>query len=166
MFLYNRKKVTLNWDFRWRNVFAIYKTVWRTEVENFIEELNLPKTIKDYLAYKDRARQNTGQHNSHANSLINTNPSATPSSNSTHNFSSNNVAGNVTSQGNNAQSVNLNATGNIQAGSNDNSAAGSALEIEENDVNIDSDEDETMTEEPNVPNSSAPQTSVVSSWVR
>ena len=128
-----------------------------------IEELNLPKTIKDYLAYKDRARQNTGQHNSHANSLINTNPSATPSPNSAHNLSSNNVAGNVTSQGNNVQSINLNATGNIQAGSNDNSAAGSALQIGENDAGIDSDEDETMTEEPNVPNSTAPQTSVVSS---
>ena len=131
-----------------------------------IEELNLPKTIKDYLAYKDRARQNTGQNNSHSNSLINTNLSATPSSNSTNNFSSNNAVANVTSQGNNAQSINLNATGNIQAGSNDNSAAGSALDIGENDANIDSDEDETMTEEANgtnVPNTSTQQTSAVTS---
>lgn len=131
-----------------------------------IEELNLPKTIKDYLAYKDRARQNTGQNNSHSNSLISTNTAATPSSNSTNNFSSNNAVANAISQGNNAQSINLNATANIQAGSNDNSAAGSALDIGENDATIDSDEDETMTEEANgtnVPNTSGPQTSAVTS---
>ena len=130
-----------------------------------IEELNLPKTIKDYLAYKDRARQTTGQSNSHSNSLISTTPAAAPSTNSTLNLSNNAVA-NATSQANNAQSVNLNATANIQAGSNDNSAAGSALDIGENDATIDSDEDETMTEEgngTNVPNTSGPQTSAVSS---
>ena len=133
-----------------------------------IEDLNLPKTIKDYLAYKDRARQHTGQSNSHSSSSSNSNSSATPSSNSTHNFSSTNLETNSSPhQGNNPQSINLNATENIQAGSNDNSAAGSALDIGENDANIDSDEDEAMTEEAsatNVPaNSSAPQTSAVTS---
>ena len=60
----------------------------------------------------------------------------------------------------------MNTTEDIQAGSNDNSAAGSALDIGENDANIESDEDETMTEEAsarNVP-ASAPQTSAVISW--
>lgn len=129
-----------------------------------IEDLNLPKTIKDYLAYKDRARQHTGQNNSHSSSLAPSNSTATPSSNSTHNFSTANVATNSSSnQGNNPHSINLNTTEDIQAGSNDNSAAGSALDIGENDANIESDEDETMTEEAsarNVP-ASAPQTSAV-----
>lgn len=129
-----------------------------------IEDLNLPKTIKDYLAYKDRARQHTGQNNSHSSSLATSNSTATPSSNSTHNFSTANVATNSSSnQGNNPHSINLNTTEDIQAGSNDNSAAGSALDIGENDANIESDEDETMTEEAsarNVP-ASAPQTSAV-----
>jgi len=129
--------------------------------EGKIEDLNLPKTIKDYLAYKDRARQHTGQSNSHSSSLANSNSAVTPSSNSIHNFSTTNSSSN---QGNNPQSINLNATENIQAGSNDNSAAGSALDIGEIDANIDSD-DETMAEEvnaTNVPaNSTAQHTSAV-----
>ena len=121
-----------------------------------IEDLNLPKTIKDYLAYKDRARQHTGQNNSHSSSLANGNPSAAASSNSTQNFSSTNPAANSSlNQGNNPQSINLNATDNIQAGSNDNSAAGSALDIVENDAIIDSDEDEIMVEEASATNVSA-----------
>ena len=131
-----------------------------------IEDLNLPKTIKDYLAYKDRARQHTGQNNSHVSGLANSNSAPATSSNSTYNSSTNNVTANSLShQGNNPQSINLNASENIQAGPNDNSTAASALDIGENDVNIDSDEDETMTEEANatnVPtNSSAAHTSAV-----
>jgi SPRY domain-containing SOCS box protein 1/4 len=125
-----------------------------------IEDLNLPKTIKDYLAYKDRARQHTGQNNSHTNSN-----SAPTTSNLAQNLTTNVTANSLSHQGNNPQSINLNAGENIQAGSNDNSTAASALDIGENDVNIDSDEDETMTEEAsatNVPtNSSAPHTSAV-----
>merc|ERR1719479_5007 len=129
-----------------------------------IEELNLPKTIKDYLAYKDRARQHTGQNNSHSNAAASSNSTSVISSNSIPNPTTNSTANSLSAhQAQNQQSINLNASEDIQAGSNDNSAAGSALDIGENDANIESDEDETMTEEAsarNVP-ASAPQTSAV-----
>ena len=143
-----------------------------------IEDLNLPKTIKDYLAYKDRARQHTGQNNSHGSGLANSSAAPANLSNSAHNFSTtrmsydrmmqeNETANSLSLQGNNAQSINLNSSENIQAGSNDNSAAASALTIGENDVNIDSDEDETMTEEASATNvstnsSAAPTSAVIS----
>lgn len=117
-----------------------------------IEDLNLPKTIKDYLAYKDRARQHTGQSNSHSNAVANSNSTSVISSNSVPNPTTNSTANSLSAhQAQNQQSINLNASENIQSGSNDNSAAASALDIGENDVNVDSD-DEIMTEEASATN--------------
>jgi hypothetical protein len=117
-----------------------------------IDDLNLPKTIKDYLAYKDRARQHTGQnHSSHCNGMSNTSTSSTASNNST---SSNPLPTNLTAANHEhnppqPSSVNLNnTTENVQAGSNDNSSsAASALNISGNVTTVDSEDDEIMTEE-------------------
>ena len=118
-----------------------------------IEELNLPKTIKDYLAYKDRARQHTGQNNSHSNAVASSNSTSVISSNSVPNPTTNSTANSLSAhQAQNQQSINLNASENIQSGSNDNSAAASALDIGENDVNVDSEDDEIMTEEASATN--------------
>jgi len=126
-----------------------------------IDDLNLPKTIKDYLAYKDRARQHTGQnHSSHSNGMSNTSTSSTASNNSTSNnlLPTNLTTMNHESNPSQPSSVNLNNTSeNIQAGSNDNSSsAASALNISGNVTTVDSEDDEIMTEEATGPTNVQP----------